>query len=252
MWDPKADDWAKDYSHSTRDVRSSVNERQDFRERVEEGGWAGTYERDVYGNIIKDAKGNPIKVITKGGGESKVQTEAENLARWAHSLTGNPNYLNMPIFNPKGLHEARLDPVTGEWSADPGYDELFAAANEAAKTGNNELFFDLMGKLNDISAGNPNQQFQEGFGTGYDEWYTPPAGTVGGQNDQSGYYGWDGSGGSQGGSGYGYGGDDPLARGYQRAKFGPGDLQERVNQNFMKLAGLRKKRGGIVSLLELR
>ena len=231
VWDPKADDWAKDYSHSTRDVRAAPG---------------------VIDPLKKAEEGTREEFRQRTG--SKVQTEAENLARWSHSLTGNPNYLNMPIFNPKGLYEARLDPVTGEWSADPGYDELFAAANEAAKTGNNELYFELMGKLNDISAGNPNQQFQEGFGTGYDEWYTPPAG-LDGQNDQGGYYGWDGSGGSQGGSGYGYGyggDDDPLPRGYQRAKFAPGTLQEQVNQNYMRLAGLRKKRGGIVSLLELR
>ena len=76
-----------------------------------------------------------------------------------------------------------------------------------------------------------------------------------GQNDPGGYYNYGGGGGSDGDYGYGYGysgNDDPLARGYQRAKFGPGTLQEQVNQNFMRLSGLQKKRGGIVSLLELR
>tara|TARA_Y100000310_G_C20623914_1_gene784812 strand:- start:78 stop:839 length:762 start_codon:yes stop_codon:yes gene_type:complete len=86
--------------------------------------------------------------------------------------------------------------------------------------------------------------------------WPPPGGSVtggDGQNDQGGY--WDGSGGSQGDPGYGYGysgDDDPLARGYQRAKFAPGTLLEQVNQNYMRLAGLQKKRGGIISLLELR
>ena len=76
-----------------------------------------------------------------------------------------------------------------------------------------------------------------------------------GQNDPGGYYNYGGGGGSDGDYGYGYGysgNDDPLARGYQRAKFGPGTLQEQVNQNFMRLSGLQKKRGGIISLLELR
>ena len=81
-----------------------------------------------------------------------------------------------------------------------------------------------------------------------DAWYHDNPG------DSNFYWPGGSSGGSQGGSGYGYGygGDDPLARGYQRAKFAPGTLQEQVNQNYMRLAGLRKKRGGIVSLLELR
>ena len=96
---------------------------------------------------------------------------------------------------------------------------------------------------------------QIGYGPGEKpDWYGKPrTGSTGGdgQNDQGGYsYGYEGQGGE--GSGYGYGGgQDPLERGYQKAKFGPGDLMERVNQNLLRLAGLRKKRGGIVSLLEL-
>ena len=152
----------------------------------------------------------------------------------------------MPIFNPKGLYEARLDPVTGEWSADPGYDELFAAANEAAKTGNNELYFELMGKLNDISAGNPNQQFQEGFGTGYDEWYKHTAVTRG-QNDQRGYYGWGGSGVSEGGGGDGGYGPAGVPTPQQMANYytPQANLQQ-------AMVNVHKKRGGIVSFLELR
>jgi hypothetical protein len=98
---------------------------------------------------------------------------------------------------------------------------------------------------------------QIGYGPGKKPvWYGEPkktAGTTGGgQNDQGGYsYGYGGQGGSEG-SVYGYEGEeDPLERGYKRARFGPGDLMERVNQNLLRLAGLRKKRGGIVSLLRL-
>lgn len=69
----------------------------------------------------------------------------------------------------------------------------------------------------------------------------------------SGYGGHGGGGGGSGGPGYGYSGEgDNLQRGFQKATFGPGNLLEQVNQNYMQLAGLQKKRGGIVSLLRLR
>ena len=59
-------------------------------------------------------------------------------------------------------------------------------------------------------------------------------------------------GGGSGGYGYGYGEDeDPFPRGYQRGKVGPGGLLEAVNKLLFRLSGLNKKRGGIVSLLEL-
>jgi hypothetical protein len=76
-----------------------------------------------------------------------------------------------------------------------------------------------------------------------------------GSGDGSGGYGYGygyGGGGGGGGGGYGYGGDeDPMARGYQRGKVGPGGLLEAVNQLYLRLSGMNKKRGGIVSLLEL-
>ena len=76
-----------------------------------------------------------------------------------------------------------------------------------------------------------------------------------GQNNPGGSYYGDGGGGSEGGSGYGYGysGDDyPPPQGYQRAVYGPGTLQEQVNRVYLAMSGLQKKRGGIISLLELR
>ena len=64
-------------------------------------------------------------------------------------------------------------------------------------------------------------------------------------------YGYGGGGGS-GGYGYGYGEDeDPFPRGYQRGKVGPGGLLEAVNKLLFRISGLNKKRGGIISLLEL-
>tara|TARA_Y100000310_G_scaffold139937_1_gene139292 strand:- start:219 stop:983 length:765 start_codon:yes stop_codon:yes gene_type:complete len=71
-------------------------------------------------------------------------------------------------------------------------------------------------------------------------------------SNEPGYgYGYGGGGGS-GGYGYGYGEDeDPFPRGYQRGKVGPGGLLEAVNKLLFRLSGLNKKRGGIVSLLEL-
>ena len=65
-------------------------------------------------------------------------------------------------------------------------------------------------------------------------------------------YGYGGGGGGGGGGGYGYGSDDdPLARGYQRGKVGPGGLLEAVNQLYFRLSGMNKKRGGILGLLRL-
>jgi hypothetical protein len=83
-----------------------------------------------------------------------------------------------------------------------------------------------------------------------------PKSTSGGvTGDDGGGYGYGygyGGGGRGGGGGYGYGDDeDPLARGYQRGKVGPGGLLEAVNQLYFRLSGMGKKRGGIVSLLEL-
>ena len=68
-----------------------------------------------------------------------------------------------------------------------------------------------------------------------------------------GYGGWTSyGGGGGGGGGYGYGGQDQgRPRGYQRAGVGPGTLQEQVNQVFLGMSGIQKKRGGIVSLLGL-
>ena len=247
----------RDYSHSTRDVRSSPNERQEFRERTAE---------------LAAEKG-----IVDGG--SKVQTEAENLARWSHSLTNNPNYLNMPIFNPKGLYEGKWNPLEGKsapvwgvdeygkeklisgdldyyttgWSTDPGYDKLFAAANEAAKTGNNELFFSLMGDLEDISAGNPNLDFQQGFGTGYDDWYKSPP-LQGGGGGGGGYSGWGsggGGGGYGGGGGGGYAQDDFMPRGQPNELWGAQNPLQQAMINIHGGPGFKQgfARGGIVSLV---
>jgi len=233
VWDPKADDWAKDYSYSTKDVRSSVVDRRDFRKRVEEGGWAGTY----------DDQGN--KIITKGGGKSEVKTEAENIALAAYDLTNDPKYLNMPIYNPKGLYESRLDPVTGEWSADPGYDALFDAYAEAKKTGNNEIFFAALGKTQDITAGNPNIDYS----TSYDPWYKGPTTTGGGGG--GGWSGW-GSGGGGGGGGGGYYGPQSGYTPQQMAGFyTPQANLQQAMINVHQSPTVFKKRGGIVSLLRL-
>ena len=70
--------------------------------------------------------------------------------------------------------------------------------------------------------------------------------------------GWGGSygGGGGGDSGYGFSGQQgPTEQGYQRAKVGPGSLQEQVNQMYLGMGnlnaapGFNKNRGGIISLL---
>jgi hypothetical protein len=212
VWDPKADDWAKDYSYSTKDVRSSVVDRRDFREET----------------------------------GSKVKTEAENIALAAYNLTNNPNYLNMPIYNPKGLYEAKLDPDTGEWSADPGYDALFDAYAEAKRTGNNEIFFAALGKTQDITAGNPNIDYS----TSYDPWYQGPTTTGGG----GGYGGWGGyGGGGGGGGGAGYFGDPRRGNRVEQMSgfYTPQANLQQAMVNVHQTPTVFKKRGGIVSLLRL-
>ena len=69
--------------------------------------------------------------------------------------------------------------------------------------------------------------------------------------------GWGGGyGGGGGDSGYGFSGQQgPTEQGYQRAKVGPGSLQEQVNQMYLGMGnlnaapGFNKNRGGIISLL---
>ena len=80
------------------------------------------------------------------------------------------------------------------------------------------------------------------------------AGTYGGGGGGGGWGGYGGyGGGGGGGGGYGYpAGRGQQPRGYQRAQVGPGNLQEQVNQAFLGMSGVQKKRGGIVSLLRLR
>ena len=99
--------------------------------------------------------------------------------------------------------------------------------------------------------GNPGQT---GFGPGEKPaWYGQPrtGSTGGGGGGGGGGWGSYGGGGG-GGGGYGYGGEQqPPPRGYQRAQVGPGTLQEQVNQAFLGMSGMQKKRGGIVSLLRL-
>ena len=60
-------------------------------------------------------------------------------------------------------------------------------------------------------------------------------------------------GGGTGRDGLGYGvaaSGGPQANSYQRGKVAPGTLQEQVNQVYLGMSGLRKARGGIVSLVE--
>ena len=85
------------------------------------------------------------------------------------------------------------------------------------------------------------------------------SGGGGGGGGGGGWGGYGGGGGGGGGGGYGYpAGQGQQPRGYQRAKVGPGNLQEQVNQAFLGMSGMnqapgmQKKRGGIVSLLGLR
>jgi hypothetical protein len=196
------DDQIADYSFSTHDVRSTPEERLDFR----------------------------------GETGSEIRTNAENLAAMAYNLTNDPKYLNMPIFVPGGM---------SGWKNDELYQSLLAKYKEAMATGNKELFFEAVEDLQDITAGNPNLQFQEGFGTGYDEWYKTPGSVGGGRSGGGGWYsGRGGRGGFGGGGGgsrmqvAGAGGD-----GHIWPRWGPFTQQGDYIRNLR-----RANRGGIVSL----
>jgi hypothetical protein len=209
QWDPRADDWKKDYSHSTRDVRSSPNDRLAFTERIAEG-----------------------------GGKTEVYTLAEQLARKAYALTNDPKYLNMPIFVPKGM-------------TDEQYKALLAKGDEALKTGDNEIFFEAMEGLQDITAGNPNLDFQQGFGTGYDDWYKPQPLQGGGGGGYGGWGGYGGYGGGGGGGGYGYAEEDFMPQGNPNEAWG---AQNPLQQAMISLHGGQGfqqgfRRGGIVGLV---
>ena len=201
------DDQIADYSFSTHDVRSTPEERGEFRKE--------------YG--------------------SEIRTNAENLAAMAYNLTNDPKYLNQPIFVPGGM---------SGWQNDELYQSLLAKYKEAMATGNKELFFEAVEDLQDITAGNPNLQFQEGFGTGYDEWYKTPGSVVGGgSGGRGGGYGGgryrSGSGGGGGGGGGGSLMQFPGAEGGNPHidRWGQSDIQRRYID---RMRGMN--RGGIVSL----
>ena len=159
QWDPRADDWAKDYSFSTKDVRSTPEEREKF--------------------ALVDPN-DPSK-----GYRSDVQTNAERLARLAYKLTNDPKYLNQAIFIPKGMTGAKDDPM---------FLDLWEKGQEALQTGDVETFFGALGKTQDITAGNPNIDYS----TSYDPWYQGPTTTGGGGWPGWSQYGGGGGGGGGG------------------------------------------------------
>jgi len=205
------DDQIADYSFSTHDVRSTPEERLDFR----------------------------------GETGSEIRTNAENLAAMAYNLTNDPKYLNMPIFVPGGM---------SGWKNDELYQSLLAKYKEAMATGNKELFFEAVEDLQDITAGNPNLQFQEGFGTGYDEWYKTPGSVGGGRSGGSGRSGWGyGYGGGRGGGGGGgYQPQGSYGDAYMRNPWGQSHIQRKWIQQLRNPHGegyfRGMNRGGIVSL----
>jgi uncharacterized membrane protein YgcG len=207
-----------DYSYSTRDVRSTPQEREKF----------------------AIDPNDPTKY------RSDVETNSEKLARWAYDLTKNPKYLTMPIFVPEGM---------SGWEEDKMFQDLKAKFAQAQETGNNEIFFDAMEGLQDITAGNPNEKFQQGFGTGYNEWYKPPSLNIGGDGGDN-YGGFWGSGGG-GGGGYGGGGGSigPAGGPIPQKAVPPGQrLTDPWQQAMISIhggPGFKQgfARGGIVSLV---
>ena len=226
----------RDTSYSTRDIRSSPQKREEFRQKTNQ--------------VLIDPKSG-----VRTTGEHYIQTPAERIARTRKYLTGQKKYLNMPIWNPAGL----------------SYDEQLKIAQKGEELRDWELankgkyskdWGDFLDPLLRDEFGKKRQDISDtGFSGTSKGWYFTgdtdaqgnPIYTGGDGGGGYGYgYGYGGGGGS-GGYGYGYGEDeDPFPRGYQREKVGPGGLLEAVNKLLFRLSGLSKKRGGIVSLLELR
>jgi hypothetical protein len=204
----------QDYSHSTRDVRSSANDREKFRIKTGQ---------------VQYVDDKRIEA------EHYIETPAEKMAVLMANLTKNSKYMNMPILVPKGVsHEDQL------------------ALLELGKN-DPQKFIDTVTKFEDISAGNPNLDFQQGFGTGYDDWYKLPP-LQGGDGGGGG-----GAWGSDGGGGGGYGGGGGGYAPEERPQF-PGQAGERWGaQNPLQQAminihggqGFQQgfRRGGIVSLV---
>ena len=206
----------QDYSHSTRDVRSSADDREKFR--------------------IKTGQVQYVDDKRMISQDHYVETPAEQMAVLMSQRTKNPKYMNMPIFVPKGV----------------SYEEQLALV-ELGKN-DPQKFIDTITKFEDITAGNPNLDFQQGFGTGYQEWYQPKPlqGGDGGVGWGSGY----GSYGSGGRSDYGGGSigpaGGPIPPGNQGERWGAQTPWQQIMINTHAGKGFRQgyARGGIVSLVE--
>jgi len=130
-----------------------------------------------------------------------------------------------------------------------GYDEFGTTSfNDADEQFRND-FYTLQNKKAPINAAYRNL-LKSRLGYSSSPYGGGGGGGQGGWGDSWGAGG-DYSGGGGGGGGYGLP-ESGRPRGYQRETVGPGSLQEQVNQVFLGMSGMQKKRGGIVSLLRLR
>ena len=218
QWDPRADDWAKDYSYSTKGVRAAP----------------GMIDPETG----KAKKGTRLEFAERTG--SQVYTNAERLARLAYKLTNDPKYLNQAIFIPKGMTGAKDDPM---------FLDLWEKGQEALKTGDVETFFGALGKTQDITAGNPNIDYS----TSYDPWYQGPTTIGGGLGGPGGGWGGGYGGGGGGDDGLGWMLPRPGQRPEQMAGFytPQANLQQAMINVHNVPTGFQMKRGGIVSLLRL-
>jgi hypothetical protein len=225
-WDPKADDWAQDVSYSTRDVRSSVQDRQDFRDRISEAGG------------------------TTASFDGTGMSPAERIARTRAYLTGKDKFINMPIWNPAGLsYEEQLK------IAQKG-EELIAweQANKGKYSPDWGDFLDPLKGRYDIS--------DPGFGGTTKGWYwggskDKRGNLIGGDTMNYGGDYWDSyySGGGGGGGGYGGGSigpaGGPIPRGNPNELWGAQNplLQAMISTHGGPGFQQGFARGGIVSLV---
>ena len=183
------DDKIADYSFSTPDVRSSIYDRQAFRNRIAEGGGSGW----------------------------AAKTNSELLAGAMYKLTNDPRYLNQPIFVPKDVDWNSITEAYNQ-ALKTGNKEIFFEAVEGLEditAGNpNTQYFDK------VSGTGWDDWWRRPTVTG--------GGGSGSGGRGGGYYGGrGGSGGGGGGGGSGMQVASAEGPGGMRSPWGPSDIQRR-------------------------
>ena len=157
-YDPWSDGGRRDTSYSTRDVRSSPQDREEFRNVQVPSGPVGQ---------------------TKTVQRSKVITPSERVARIKNYFTGNKRYLEDPIFVTEDLSYDELDKIASEGER---LIDLEESGDERVEDWSS--FFDPLKGLEDITGPTSKLWYQ-------DEGAVDTGGDPGGPGSSAGGYGGD-------------------------------------------------------------